>query len=547
MILVALVILVSSYEIGCIYPPMMDRNPFKERFRIAGIMTRDIARPNKWETPIVVRSSHMSITCQAKCLSLHYPGVNNPIDKNPAEFKVPAFGQNVWSVAMCNHQCVHTLFEGWADFSQLFATSIKNEIDLELTSPSPKVVEATEKYLANNRDFQDLKKIVVDADYDPLLIGQLAGLFLKPHFLNDGWNQEGKYTWDPVTQMKVECTSSCRAFQTTTGYSPVNDPRNTADWEWGKKPCTGDCTKWQPLQEEDGYGSLLRQEFVVPHIGTEATVYLREPTMEAPAPNYDYVAESEAVIERLRQSASDDVKQAKIKLFDDKLDVRHIFQKEMRSQFSSVHSYQDHILYLFGLSSAEYEGAVQAWKEKVRHDLVRPTTVIKSWGSQEMIDTYSPDAPMGETKTISAVDFEAFIRVMPHGEHPSGSSCLCKTYAEFSDAYTNARYGSTLMNLQDTAAGIDLTWSTANDLLNECGQSRLWGGLHYPQAIPDGESICTGLGALAFDWVTAMKKTNEDWIPSMASAYPNFGPYYDNSDAQVGSTYHLLPTCSESD
>jgi len=62
---------------------------------------------------------------------------------------------------------------------------------------------------------------------------------------------------------KVECSSSCRAFQDTTGYRPVDDPRYMDGWEWGidGSECVDDCTKWQPLQEEDGYGGLRRQEF----------------------------------------------------------------------------------------------------------------------------------------------------------------------------------------------------------------------------------------------------------------------------------------------
>merc|ERR1719446_131775 len=40
---------------------------------------------------------------------------------------------------------------------------------------------------------------------------------------------------------------------------------------------------------------------------------------------------------------------------------------------------------------------------------------------------------------IAARDFEAFIRVMPHPEFPSGSSCLCTTYQEFTDMWMTDR------------------------------------------------------------------------------------------------------------
>merc|ERR1719464_251874 len=343
-------------------------------------------------------------------------------------------------------------------------------------------------------------------------------------------------TYDEASGSEVPCTSSCRAFQDTTGYRPVDDPRYKDGWMWGidGSECNDDCRKWQPLQEEDGYGSLRHQEFVVPHIGSEGKWYLREPTMMTDTPMYDYKQESLDVIARLAAAAEDPQQMAQIAFFDDKLDVRHLFQRETRLQFSTRHSFQDHLLYIFGLSAGEYDGVIQGWKEKVRHDLVRPTTVIKSWGG-EKITTYSADAGDGQAVEINARDFEAFLRVMPHGEHPSGSSCLCKTYQEFTDAFTRSRYDDVVMDATETVDGEELHWETTQDILEACGQSRLWGGLHYPQAIPDGETICAGLGELANQWIE-VTQNGEDWL------HKDFGPYYDDNNAE--DNFDELPACN---
>jgi len=388
-------------------------------------------------------------------------------------------------------------------------------------------------------DSRNLDREVRAEGFKPYTIGRVAGLLLKREFDNDGWNQDGSMTYDEASGSEVPCTSSCRAFQDTTGYRPVDDPRYKDGWMWGidGSVCDGDCRRWQPLQEEDGYGSLRHQEFVVPHIGTKGKWYLREPMMEKETPMYDYRKESLDVINRLATAAGTPQQMAQIKFFDDKLDVRHLFQRETRLQFANKHSFQDHLLYIFGLSAAEYDGVIQGWKEKVRHDLVRPTTVIKSWGG-EKITTYVPGA--SEAVEINARDFEAFLRVMPHGEHPSGSSCICKTYQEFTDQFTTFRYGGVVTDATETVDGEELLWATTQDILHACGQSRLWGGLHYPQAIPDGEDICTGLGELAMDWIK-ITKNGADWM------HGEFGPYYDSKDVTDDERrYSVMPGCPNS-
>lgn len=530
-------LLVSSrYDIGCIYPESMDKNPFTERMRIISIFVQDIMRANSFETPMVIRAGHMSAACQAKCLSLHYPKVKNPMNNEDAEFFVPKYGRNVWSVVMCIQQCTHTIFEGWGDASNTYARILKEQIGVDMVAPTPELVTAVEEYLGG--DHAELRKIVEAESFHPHTIGRVAGLLLKPEFDNDGWNQDGSKTVDEATGVEVDCTSSCRSFQDTTGYRPVDDPRYMAGWDWGSHSCVGDCTRWQPLQEEDGYGSLRHQEFVVPHIGTKAKWYLRPPIQMTETPMYDYRKESLDVINRLAAAAANPQQMAQIMFFDDKLDVRHLFQRETRLQFANKHSFQDHLLYIFGLSAAEYDGVIQGWAEKVRHDLVRPTTVIKSWGG-EKITTYSADAPKGQAVEINARDFEAFLRVMPHGEHPSGSSCLCKTYQEFTDAFTQSRYDGVVTDAKETVNGEELRWETTQDILVACGQSRLWGGLHYPKAIPDGEQICAGLGGLANAWID-ITKDKEDW------KHEEFGPYYDSNDLDAeDAAYTVMPSCPD--
>jgi hypothetical protein len=46
----------------------------------------------------------------------------------------------------------------------------------------------------------------------------------------------------------------------------------------------------------------------------------------------------------------------------------------------------------------------------------------------------------------------------------------------------------------------DLTWTahSVTEMEDVCGASRLWGGMHFPAAVPAGKQLCRGLGEMAY-------------------------------------------------
>ena len=111
---------------------------------------------------------------------------------------------------------------------------------------------------------------------------------------------------------------------------------------------------------------------------------------------------------------------------------------------------------------------------------------------------------------------------MPHSEFPSGSACLCTTYREFADAFTQQHYNGTI-DSSHLVAGVDgyhancdgeiidfppqvscnysFTLKDMTELEEVCGQSRLWGGMHFSTSVPAGHELCGGLGTMALDKV----------------------------------------------
>lgn len=503
----------AAYDVGCLYPEKASKDLFQARRDIVFPMSAQLVGV---ETPMVIRGSHIYTIGMAACVAYHTPGMKDPITQQPTRFTVPKFAQNPYSMMMCIAQ--YTLHI--ADDPVFHKNRLRNNhgYDVMLPSEMMDLKEAIDKCPADATSCGggcwDMCRKFVEADYDPYFIGHYLGFTMKNYYDTDGWNSEGDLRYSKTDGDVVPCTGNCRTYQPTTNYTPVADPRSYEPYDEATKyECTGDCRRWQPLQEGDEYGNLVEQEFVVPHIGKMATTYLREPSLTLADPMYDLYEDSLKVIEEVKYTSSDQVRKDAITLFDNKLQVRRLIQDKVLEQFGDSRdiSFQRYIMYLAGISSAEYDGVVQAWHEKAHHDLVRPTTVIKYW-DDDMLETFGGDREMNGPVEIKARDFEAFIRVMPHAEFPSGSSCLCKTYQEFTDLFLTDLYNRTVVDFTDAYSR---EYPDMAELLHVCGQSRIWGGMHYPEAVPAGEQICEGLGALAVDWYKTVENGKIDELDNL--------------------------------
>eukprot|EP00535_Pseudo-nitzschia_heimii_P006635 CAMPEP_0197179490 /NCGR_PEP_ID=MMETSP1423-20130617/4414_1 /TAXON_ID=476441 /ORGANISM="Pseudo-nitzschia heimii, Strain UNC1101" /LENGTH=541 /DNA_ID=CAMNT_0042629401 /DNA_START=66 /DNA_END=1691 /DNA_ORIENTATION=- len=510
---IAAIATTDAYDIGCIYPPDATRDLFIVRRNVFWSLIQE----DSVETPMVIHKSHEITMCAATCVALHTPGVNDPLSLEPTPFTVPEFGQNGYSMIMCMAQCnAYMAFnaKSWARTMRR-----KHGFVVELPEDRPDIRDAVEECGASDDDFgtgacAEIENIISSEGYHPYTIGHYIGNTITRYFDDDGWNRNGALQHSPNQADPVPCSGSCRKFQDTVGYAPRPDPRITQPYvnNSTKYECTGDCRRWQPLQEGDAKGNLLQQEFVVPHIGTQANTYLREPRLTLDDPGYDLYEESLLVIEELRVTSRNQKRKDQVELFDNKLMVRRQIQEAILNQFAETRemSFQEYMLWLAGISTAEHDAVVQAWHEKVAHDLVRPTTYIKYW-NDDVLFTYGGDRGANSPIHINARDFEAIVRVMPHAEYPSGSSCLCTAYMEYTDEYLTQEFGRSITNFRDTI--FNHLYADMEDLRDVCGASRLWGGMHFVASIEAGEQVCSGLGTLGVEWVGTYR--NNATFPNM--------------------------------
>eukprot|EP01084_Bolivina_argentea_P250594 419938_1 len=352
-------------------------------------------------------------------------------------------------------------------------------------------------------DSECLQDVAAENNYEPNIMASIVAYQVIDYLSNDGWNSDGS----------IGCTANCRRYSDTTNppYAPdLNAPYS-----------------WKPLTEDNGKGFFYEYGHVVPHIGYTVTPKVLTlddfVSRSAPDPDYDYEEEVELVIERLRNLATDDRQKMLVEFFDDKISVvlAIILQLDMKLNWT----WEQRQIFIVGFSSVEYDAVLQSWREKRKWDLVRPTTLIKNGPenglTEDTITTYG--GPYQGVQTIDAEDFEAYIRVMPHSEYPSASGCICLVAAEFTNTLLNEQWDMDTCSIDlpfpgaAFAAGsskiepdqtpdelVFATMSSLMELSDTCGESRLWGGMHFTKSIHGSHELCDGIGVTGYKFINAI-------------------------------------------
>mmetsp|Transcript_27224 Transcript_27224/g.55708 ORF Transcript_27224/g.55708 Transcript_27224/m.55708 type:complete len:601 (-) Transcript_27224:126-1928(-) len=373
-----------------------------------------------------------------------------------------------------------------------------------------------------------LGQVAASNCYSPKIMGAIVARQVTEYGRRDGYNMYGDLNRDGTP-----CEGRCPRFTDPTGYRP-GQAKGKEKKGKGKKGAQK--FRWQPMLEENGRGYFSRQEHVTPHIGTLAKhAFLTDNDFQrrvAPKPNYDYDKESLTVSERLKATATDDLKKAKIEFFDNKIMVTFAV---IATAASYGTSFEQLLNFVVGITASEYESVLVAWKEKVFHDLVRPTTWIQEEMSNVEFETYG--GPNQGVKTIKGKNFDAWIRIMPHSEYVSGSGCICQAIKDFTEMWfelTDSTLNASGLGLNTFTPGGSIAIPIATDitgreapfvagssrtepgvtpaadltlvepnltsLRDSCGESRLDGGMHFSQSIAATYELCEGIGTQGADY-----------------------------------------------
>lgn len=155
-------------------------------------------------------------------------------------------------------------------------------------------------------------------------------------------------------------------------------------------------------------------------------------------------------------------------------------------------SLEAQVFFLYGYTSSELDTVILAFKEKINHNRIRPTSLVQQRGEYKV--EYS-----ASEQPFDAKDWVPFKRVMPHAEYPSASGCICHGIADFMDEFLINEYGHNSIETTWAFENIDpVTFHNMTELYTMCGESRLWGGMHFTKSVPDSYELCNGVGRRAY-------------------------------------------------
>ena len=447
-----------------------------------------------YETPIAIRFTNYFDSTWWNCVATYSSDFKDALTKErPAISSLDASTHTTQHRAACVVQATASLNDLWFGGNDGYLEAMNRAFPDLVIEPK---IDAN--VTSCGGDSLCLQAVAQGGQFNPVTMGHVIAQQTFKHGLSDGFNQLGT---------DAGCTISCRPYSDTSGYTPLKKGSDS----------------WQPLVESNGKGFFYFQEFVTPHIGQKAEFrYLPESERETRVirkPNYSKKRDMEAREVIHQMALLNDTSKVEIEAFDDKLYIATTiigtfvnkilgagqagFVDTQLGQEGYLLSLERVLHFSQGLTATEYDSIIIAWKEKVRYSLVRPTTVIKELG-EERISTWAP----GGVQDFAAKDFEAYIRVMPHAEYTSGSSCLFQALEEYIKGYLAALGLDTGFPVEFPpvakgqskvepgivpASEVVLRYESLEDMAEAGSQSRFKGGMHLRDSVPAGIELCSGI------------------------------------------------------
>jgi hypothetical protein len=307
-----------------------------------------------------------------------------------------------------------------------------------------------------------------------------------------------------------------------TGYAPVNTAYELQD-----------PSRWQPNILISPFGISTVQQFVTPQtarvlpyglddptaytvvapfasrwVGNPAAPGLKRQALQGRGPNAAYAAQANAVIQASANLTDEQKMMAE--LFDDK--IRSLGFSTLFAAQSRGLSLIEFVQYDFLVNAAAFDTGIVMWREKRRHDAVRPFSAIRFLYGDAPITAWGGPG-QGTVTDLPASQWRGYLRVADHPEYPSGSTGFCEAHAQASRRYFGddhlgwpvpAPAGSSIIEPGVTPEqDLTLGFATWSDFAEACGLSRFWGGVHFLPSIDNMRELGREIGDIAYEFVMA--------------------------------------------
>ena len=331
----------------------------------------------------------------------------------------------------------------------------------------------------------------------PAGIGNAAGFAVAEGRINDGMNQTGDAdgrTFNP------------QPYSDYTGYRPVNTPEKLRR-----------AGRWQPDIQRVGVGLYKSQQFVTPQYRyVEPYAYPDARHFRVPRPRDSnperrraYRRQANAVLEA--SANLDDSQKLKAELFDNK--IESLGFSAVFAALSQGLSLLEFIQLDFLTNMAAFDAGIVIWQEKARHDAVRPFSAIERIYRDRPVTAWGGPG-QGTVDDLPASEWKAYLEEADHPEYPSASACFCAAHAESARRYLGSDQlgyqvsrpaGSSRVEPGVTPAEDTLLrWDTWTEFASDCGESRIWAGVHFPAAVEASTAICDDFGEMAHEYLLSL-------------------------------------------
>ncbi|MEM7220915.1 MAG: vanadium-dependent haloperoxidase [Pseudomonadota bacterium] len=327
-------------------------------------------------------------------------------------------------------------------------------------------------------------------------LGNLAGAAVVAGRVSDGMNQLGD-----VGRAVVPAP-----YRDYTGYRSVNTPDFLRD-----------PSRWQPDVQRVGIGLFKAQRFVTPQYAfVEPYSYADPNDYSVPPPfrsNWQrfpgaYRAQAEGVL--AASAALTEEQKLKAEFFDDKIASLGI--SALFAAVSQGLTTLEFVQLDFLLNMAAFDAGIFVWNEKAEYDAVRPYSAIRFLLNRRPVSAWG--GPGRGTIELPANEWRSYLEEADHPEYPSASTCFCNAHAQAarlqlgSDSLfypVNYPAGSSRVEPGLTpATDTTLVFDTWTDFANDCGQSRVWAGVHFQAAVDEAAAVCGQFGDVAFDYFSTL-------------------------------------------
>jgi len=327
-------------------------------------------------------------------------------------------------------------------------------------------------------------------------LGNVAAQGVLIGRINDGMNTLG---YDDGRTFNPE------PFSDYTGYKPVNDAYTLRD-----------PSRWQPDIQRKGLGLYKIQKFVTPQYALvepysyddPANHFIPPPVNSNHRRKADYKQQADEVL--LASANLTEEQKLMAEFFDNKFDSLGI--SAAFAAISQGLSTLEWVHLDFLVNVAAHDAGITIWHWKREYDAVRPFSAIRHIYEDEEVTAWG--GPGQGTVNLPASEWKAYLEEADHPEYPSASSCFCAAHAQAARLYLGSdtlgypfefKEGSSRIEPGVTpSADTTLIFPTWTDFEQDCGQSRVWAGVHFQSAVDESLAACGTFGNMAYDYVSTL-------------------------------------------